>query len=286
MKRHAILTIAVIFLTSSSALSSCTWKKASDSSPESKTGQSDGGSAQVDYASGATVVDESSSGSGELEKVSVSSGSVLGLGAAINSGKTQGCDKLTTPADVQACKDEIYFKSGTEDHDYALCEKITRPRNRQICSSRVSRYLLDFGSCEKIQDEAIKKNCLEKGAVTETKMAEQTAAAYKKTQASLTQASTAGTAKARVEAACGSLNGVNRNFCYSTKVSEEIAKGETVALCAVIPDAATKSACEQKASAQGNKAILDRAVAAKDPSMCDALALAQDKDLCKKIVAG
>lgn len=160
----------------------------------------------------------------------------------------QACDKLGSDADVQSCKDMVYFKSGTESHDYETCDKISRPRNRQICVSRVSQYLANFGDCEKIRDEETKKACIGKTDAVESKMVQQTAASLKKTQETLAKAASAGTAEARVNAACSAVTGTNKNYCYSVKVSEEIQKGAPATLCSVIPDAATKAACEQKAS--------------------------------------
>lgn len=231
-------------------------------------------------------MEDSESISGGLERATVSSGATLGLGAAINSEKEQNCEKLGTATDVQACKDIVFFKSGTEEHDYAACDKISRPRNRKICESRVSKYLSDFGSCSDIRDEEAKKACLTKGQQTEAKMAEQASASYQKTQQKLADAAKAGTARERVTLACSGLSGANLNYCYGTKVSEEIQKTGDTSLCSVIPDATTQAACVQKASAQSNKALLDRAIAAKDPTLCDGLTLEQDKVLCKKIVAG
>lgn len=116
-------------------------------------------------------------------------------------------------------------------------------------------------------------------------MAAEASEARKKTQETLAKTSSAGTAESRVNQACANLSGTNRNYCYSVKVSEEIQKGAPTNLCSVIPDAQTKTACEQKASGAANKSILDQAIAAKDSGLCDKIALQTDKDLCKKIVA-
>lgn len=283
MKRNAIAGFAILFAVASGSLSSCSWKKSpapADQSVTAGTQQESG----PDYRSGATVVEDE--GSGGLEGGKVSSGSVLSLGAAINSEKIQACDKLGSETDAQSCKDMVFFKTATESHDYETCDKISRPRNRQICSNRVSQYLSNFGDCEKIRDEEVKKACVTKSSAVETKMVQETAASLKKTQETLAKAATAGTPEARVNAACSGVSGTNRNYCYSVRVSEEIQKGAPATLCSVIPDAATKSACEQKASGTSNKAILDEAIASKNPAVCDKLSIQQDKDLCKKIVAG
>lgn len=117
-------------------------------------------------------------------------------------------------------------------------------------------------------------------------MAEQTAVSYKKSQEIVAEAAKASTAKERVSKACDQFTGTNRNYCYGLKVSEEIQRSGDVSLCSIISDAATKTACEQKASAQANKAILDKALETKDATLCEKLAVQQDKDLCKKIVSG
>lgn len=272
----SVLVLALIF-----TLSSCTWKKTGSTETAEKFRI---GSENPDYRSGATVVDDSESSTGILERATVSSGAASSLGAAINSEKEQNCEKLGTPADVQACKDLVFFKNGTEEHDYAACDKISRPRNRQICESRVSKYFVDFGSCDNVRDEETKKTCLAKNRQTETRIAEQTAASYQKSQQKMAEAAKAGTSQERVALACANLSGANLNYCYGIKVSEEIQKTGDATLCSIIPDAKTKAACKQKAAASANKATLDRAIAAKDPSICDGLALQQDKDLCKKIV--
>ncbi|MFB0965297.1 MAG: hypothetical protein QMC36_06515, partial [Patescibacteria group bacterium] len=93
-----------------------------------------------------------------------------------------------------------------------------------------------------------KKACIGKTDAVESKMVQQTAASLKKTQETLAKAASAGTAEARVNAACSAVTGTNKNYCYSVKVSEEIQKGAPATLCSVIPDSATKAACEQKAS--------------------------------------
>ncbi len=142
--------------------------------------------------------------SGGLETVSLS-GASAEVGAVLNSTEEKNCDKLASPTEIQTCKDVVNYKKGTEDNDYASCDKVTRVRNRQICVAQVTKYLLNFGTCEKIRDEAVKKECYDKKQVTETKMVTRATADYKATQERLSQAAKAATPKERVAAACSGL---------------------------------------------------------------------------------
>lgn len=94
----------------------------------------------------------------------------------------QECDNLPTEADKTACRDVINFKKGTEDHDYASCDKISRARNRQVCESKVTKYFVDFGDCQKIRDESKRDECLAKTAAVENAMVTRTAEAMKQVQ--------------------------------------------------------------------------------------------------------
>ncbi len=118
------------------------------------------------------------------------------------------------------------------------------------------------------------------------KIAAETAKSQEKMQQVQSAIANASTPEARVNVACSSAIGRNKTYCYSTRVDEEISKGADGKLCSIIPDSSARESCEQKASAKNNKSILDSAIAAKDPTKCDAIVLIQDRDLCKAIVKG
>lgn len=290
MRRKFHAALAVFPIAIALSLTSCTGKKTkTEDAPATKTESSAPAEPEVDYRSGATVIEEEAlpepEGTGGTE-VRVSSGSVRALGSIINSEKAEGCDAMKTDSDKSACRDLVYFKNGTEDHNSAVCEKISDARKKQVCLMRVDKYFLDFGTCGQIKNPDTKKQCEEKSKTTDERMVDSTRESFEKAQRELERAANAGSPKERVELACSKLSGKNRDYCFDTKVQEEIAKGADASLCSVIPTPATRSACEQKASATDNKAILDQAIATKDPSKCDKLSGQQDKDLCKKIVAG
>ena len=222
MKKQ-LSAIAAILLCSTVAFSSCSWKKGQKD--EGKTDAQSSQTQATDYRSGATVVEEEgvSTSSGGLETVALS-GSSSETAAALNTTEEKNCDKLASPTEIQVCKDVVNYKKGTEDYDYAACDKVSRARNRQICVVQVSKYLLNFGSCDKIRDESTQKECYDKQKATETKIASRSAADFEATQQKLAQAAKAATPKERVTAACSGLAGANLNYCYATKVSEEIQK--------------------------------------------------------------